>query len=1065
MSEERKLVTILFADVTGFTELGEMLDPEDVRALMGRYYTHAREIVSNHGGTLEKFIGDAIMAVFGLPHAHGDDAERALAAALALRGAVANDALLDGRLLLRMGINTGEVIATSEPTASDDFLVTGDVVNVAARLQQAANAGEIIAGERTATAAQAAFLFGEARYIEVKGKSQSLTVYPLVEARAMREVGRPPLVGRKSDLLQLELLRARVLEEQRPQLVSILAPAGTGKTRLLEEFLARLDPSDGFKIATARCLPYGQTLTYWPLRGLLSELLGDEIGKPQIVDAFVRGGHTTEDAGRLADQVLATLGIDCDEAMDRESIFITWRLLIEACGRSAPQIIVFEDLHWASDSLLDLVEHIMHPRTQVPLLIIGISRPELLDRRPTWGGGRQSFTALALQPLNEGQTRELIESLTPGMHQAIRERIIERSGGNPFFAIEMVRGMAERGMAGQAVMLNQLPDTVHAAVLARLDLLSTQEREVVQVAAVAGRTFRPATLQTVLNLELETIDAAIDRLVARNLVAPADGDAFTFRHVLIRDVAYGTLSRTERVRIHGKVAAWLEEYAAGRLDEFAELIAYHYREAVLLARQSSVLLELPIDPSHAVYYLARAGVLASRSGAFVEARNYLQSAIDIAPESERGRLYEELGDCLVHGDTVADAYRKALQHWRDGGAEDALVGVRLLRKLLMVYIRWIVTTRPSREELDRLQAEAERLAEQAGDEDECYRVRLINLFCWPDDDITNEEVTGRRETALAAAAHFEAKGDWIAFSEALDGYTALSQAIGAYEDALDALNRRLAAPELSPFERGDALNMIAKTHFSRGDYDHCIATMHEALAQLRPGEPLGHLCTTLSWAMIAALLSGRWSDLSDLSITLEEMWQQVQYDPGVAMSAHEGYMALLYMAMAHEDCAVADNAASVLHRIYPKTKAFEHSLIDAYRADDLGKLDLNLSGVAKLFIPALLFLNENGAQAPAALLEGANLYRHANDSTMPIIEISKALVAEDLVRLRTAIDNAEAQGLIPHAARMRVVLASHTGDSSQLERARSVLERLGDRQFLRRLEEVEMGLGEGMGKR
>lgn len=244
MPEERKLVTILFADVTGSTELGEILDPEDMRALMGRYYAHARRIIQEHGGTLEKFIGDAIMAVFGLPRAHGNDTERALAAALALREAIVIDPLLGGRLLLRMGVNTGEVVATSD-LSSGDFLVTGDTVNVAARLQQAASPGEIVVGERTATASQNAFLLGEVRLIEVKGKREPLRVFPLIEVRTVRLVGRPPLIGRRQDLLQLNLLGMRALEERRPQLVSIVAPAGTGKTRLLEEFLAQLDYARG----------------------------------------------------------------------------------------------------------------------------------------------------------------------------------------------------------------------------------------------------------------------------------------------------------------------------------------------------------------------------------------------------------------------------------------------------------------------------------------------------------------------------------------------------------------------------------------------------------------------------------------------------------------------------------------------------------------------------------------------------------------------------------------------------------------------------------------------------
>jgi class 3 adenylate cyclase len=333
--EERKLVTVLFADVTGSTALGEELDPEDVRALMGRYYDHARRVVETHGGTLEKFIGDAVMAIFGLPQAHGDDAERAVAAALALRTAVADDPLLGRQFTLRIGLNTGNVVATSDPVrdvAGGDFLVTGDAVNVAARLQQCAGPGEILASERTRAAAEAAFLFDTTREVEVKGKREPLRVYPVSGARDVRQVQRPPLVGRKRELAQLALLQSWAWEEHQPQLISIVAPAGTGKTRLLEEFLERLDPVDGARVAISRCLPYGQTLTYWPLRGLLEGLLG-EIARDRLIDAYAGRGTPLEDASRLADLVLRTLGIegegDLGSTSERESTFDAWRLLIE----------------------------------------------------------------------------------------------------------------------------------------------------------------------------------------------------------------------------------------------------------------------------------------------------------------------------------------------------------------------------------------------------------------------------------------------------------------------------------------------------------------------------------------------------------------------------------------------------------------------------------------------------------------------------------------------------------------------------------------------------------------
>jgi class 3 adenylate cyclase/tetratricopeptide (TPR) repeat protein len=1077
MPEEIKLVTILFADVTGSTELGEFLDPEDVRALMGRYYAHAQRVIQEHGGTLEKFIGDAVMAVFGLPRAHGNDAERALAAALVLREAIATDKLLGGRLLLRMGVNTGEVVATSE-LSGGDFLVTGDAVNVAARLQQAASPGEIVVGERTVSVAQNAFLFSKVRLIEVKGKRKPLSVFPLIEERTVRLVGRPPLIGRQQDLLQLNLLGMRALEERRPQLVSIVAPAGTGKTRLLEEFLAHLDAADRFQVATARCLPYGQMLTYWPLRGLLTDLLGDEIGKQLVANAFVRGGLTAEDAGRLADLVLATLGIEHEEAIDRESIFAAWRLLVEILVHQTARIVVFEDLHWASESLLDLVEYLMHLRTQASLLIIVLSRPELLNRRPMWGGGRRNFNAIALEPLSDAQTWELVEYLTKkggGLHDSTRELIVQRSGGNPFFAIELVRGLTERGLErGNVPTSDTLPDTVYEATLARLDLLTAGERTVLQVASVAGRTFRAATLYAVLDtFEPNELEFTLEKLLAQDLIVRGEGGTFTFGHILIRDVAYGTLSRAERVRLHGKIASWIELFAADRLDEFTELIAYHYRETVMLARQSAIPLSLPIDPSRAVYYLERAGLLASRSGAFAEALIYLQSAITIAPEEEHLRLYEQLGDAVSNSDTAIEAYRKARECWLRTAERDPLIGLQLLRKLLIESLRlhaWYETERVKKEESAELLTEAQRLIEVADNEDERWRVNIADLlwqFRWG--DITRKEVNEGRGVCMAAAAHFEAQENWVALSESLDTFTFLSWMVDAWDDALVASRRRRRIPELPAMERGDAVYMMAGTYFCQGNYSRCSEIVREALEQLRPGESAMHLLEPVVRATYSLYLSGNWTEMNEYMPILEELWEQVQYDASkatyLAMGGMSGgYLGVLNVALARKDRALADAASSVIERGLPIGDTNARSLLAALREDDPNMITLNPPNEHfegnQAAIPIIMFLSEHGIHAPQALIEGLLSWLSwytwwYTNVVIRCVEIAQALAVEDHARLAKAIDEAETHGLIPHAARMRIVLAQRTSDQTQLERARPVLERLGDRRSLRRLEEIE----------
>jgi class 3 adenylate cyclase len=1093
--EERKLVTVLFADVTDSTVLGEALDPEDVRALMSRYFQHARQIISAHGGTLEKFIGDAVMAVFGLPSAHGNDAERALAAALALRAAVEADVVLGGRLQLHAGAHTGEVVVSSDP-APGEVLVTGDATNVAARLQQAAAPGEILASARTRAATQAAMRFGEPREIRVKGKSQPLTVVPLLGSQSVRVRTLPPLVGRKRELAQLALLRDAALEERHPQLVSIVAPAGTGKTRLLEEFLAGLDPEEGWQVATARCLPYGQSVTYWPLRGLLDELLGAPFTPELVRDAFVAGGQTAADAARLTGLLLGSLGVEAGaetaQPVERVSAFAAWRLLVEALARQAPRIVVFEDLHWASDSLLDLVEHVTHPRTRAALLIVVLSRPELLDRRPTWGGGTRNFTVLALDTLGETQTRQLVDRLVPeSVANSMRARIVERSGGNPFFAIELSRGLAERlgegrdangGAAGPETLPEALPETVHEAVLARLDQLSEPERAVLQAAAVAGRTFRPLTVRAALpERDPAVIADALEGLLARDVVALAEGSeeaqeegAYTFRHILFRDVAYATLARSERVRLHLAVARWLEEFAAGRLDEFVELLAYHYREAATLAAQAVTPLSVDVDSERAVHYLVRAGELAGRAGLLAAAIAHVRAAIALAPADEHPRLYELLGDCAFQGEPALEGYQRALELWRAQGASDVqpdvqpdpLTGARLLRKLLVVYWGWagVATSDISFEELEALHAEALRLAEAAGDEDELWLVRIapLNALARPGPrDRRERECT----IAAAAVAHFERRDDWPSLYLALDSYASYAITLGEYEQAIAASRRCLQWPNLPDWARTNALGMIVSTYAYQGDSDACLAETQEALAQVRPGQPVGGLVQAVGMAAYVAYASGRWSDLDWLREALARVWEELQQVPGRERLGpiFVSVLVLLEVALARDDHPGADAAAGILERILNvshRATPARRALVAAYLADDPARLDLDglkptptsneawwaLKMLTERGLPGLDWLIESGRNETLVFSWTAL----ANDA--------HALAAGDDTALAAAIDDAEAHDLIVHTARMRIVLAQRTNDRAQLERARQVLERLGDRKFLRRLEEVEGAL-------
>lgn len=1061
MSEERKLVTVLFADVTGSTSLGEALDPEDVRALMGRYYEHAREVIGSYGGTLEKFIGDAVMAVFGLPVAHGDDAERALAAALALRAVIRQDEFLGGSFQLRMGINTGEVMATTD-TARSDFLVTGDTVNVAARLEQNANPDEIVVSERTAHAARMAFVFEEPREVQVKGKQLPLRVFPLKEKRATRLVGRPPLVGRKQDILQLEILRERTLEEERPQFVSIIAPAGTGKTRLLEEFLARLDPGDGFRIATARCLPYGETMAYLPLQALLHELLEAEVSRELVMASFARGGYRADDTARLAGHVLATLGREGGGNAERELIFNAWRLLIESLTYQTPHIIVFENLQWASESLLDLVEHISSLRASTSLLLIALSRPELLDRRPNWGGGRQSFTSLALQPLSDRRTSELIKRLAPDLPGDVSMKIAESAAGNPFFAQELVRGLAERGLAGASATPDVLPDTVRAAVLARLDLLSKAEREVLQVASVANRTFTPALFQSVLStFNIEAIRTALDGLLARDMLAPAAGGAFTFHHILVLDVTYDTLSRAERIRLHKAIAAYLLEEAGEQLDECAELLAYHYYRAVQLSRMSAVLQKLEVETERAIKFQVRAGELASRSGASGEALAYFQNAIDLAGDAEKVELYEKLGDSLTRELKlkIREAYQLAIACWRTLPDRSDLVGARLIRKLLMSSLRLSFTSGLSSEEGDALWQEGLHLAEQAEDMSELWRMRAVSIFRqdkWRmlgvEEMRQSEEIRTLKQLAVESASYFEQQQDWEALSEILDGYSGIQFRCGENSEASISIQRRLQLTGLSFNERVDATSSFIAVSMLCGDYDASIQMMARTLDTLRPGEPLEVFANTLNGPIWALYMTGRWSEVARFQQAQDEIWRRTQNLEEAGLALVGSYQALLLIALSREDQAEVEAMEAMVRQIMlPFTAMYRDGDFSQF---EVGKRGTNLAGLL------MMFFSEHEQLPPEEVMQQGDYY--ADDITLRATNVVEALRADDNQALARAIDEAEEHQLVVHAAHMRIVLAKRAGDRSQLERARPVLERLEDRLYLRKLHEVEEMLNKGV---
>ncbi len=581
------MATVLFADLVGSTELAGSQDPERTRVLLDRFYDAMAAEIERAGGTVEKFVGDAVMAAFGAPAAQEDHAERALHAALAMQRRLGE--LFGDRLALRIGVNTGEVVVGRAREGSS--FVTGDAVNVGARLEQAAAPGEILVGERTAAAVRGAFELEEPRTIDAKGKPGGVVCRRLVRALSLmrpRGVGglRRAFVGRESELQQLRDAYARVASDGEPHLVTIVADAGVGKTRLVRElwgWLAEQEPQPLQR--TGRCLSYGRGITYWALAEVLREHFGIlELDPPEVV------------ADRLGERRFLglTLGLDVAEELHplvaRERLHDSWVGFLEELVRERPAVVLIEDVHWAEDDLCDLLETLVG-QVRGPLLLLATARPELLERRPGWGGARRNSSQLLLEALPPAEAGRLLDELLGvDVPASVRDVIVERAEGNPFFVEELLstlidRGLLERRNGGwSCAELPEdfhVPDTVQAVLAARIDLLPAAEKAALQAASVIGRVFWTGPVYELV----EGASPDFGLLVARDFVRRRSGSSVTgereyaIKHALTREVAYGSLPKAKRAQLHAAFADWLERSSEGG-DEHASLLAHHYAEAV-----------------------------------------------------------------------------------------------------------------------------------------------------------------------------------------------------------------------------------------------------------------------------------------------------------------------------------------------------------------------------------------------------------------------------------------------------------------------------------------------------
>ncbi|HST87967.1 MAG TPA: adenylate/guanylate cyclase domain-containing protein, partial [Ktedonobacterales bacterium] len=746
-TEQRRVVSVLFADVTGSTAMADAMDAEDVRSLLGAFFARMARAIHRHGGTVEKYIGDAVMAVFGLPIAHEDDPIRAVRAALDMQAALRDyneqrRAMDAGavELQMRIGINTGEVVAASGAAEGRDFLITGDPVNVAARLQQTAAPGGILVGPRTYRGTTGAVVYRALAPITVRGKSRPIRVWEavsLVEQEAApspRPRGvqgvRTPLVGRDAELSLLRALYARVVGERRPHLVTIVGAPGVGKTRLAREFIetTRAEDAAGGRsplFLHGRCPQYGEAITYWPLSEMLRALGGftamdaPETARRKLLAAVrealrMAGRDEDADAETLAAYLGYTIGIETPERRQallpgesqqmQEGLFRAWRVFFEALAARRPLLLLVDDIQWADDILLDLLEYVAAKAGEVSLLMICPARPELLERRPGWGGGRRNYVILGLEALTDGDAERLVRELLPGddVPERLRRGILRKGEGNPFYFEEIVRMLVDRGIlvrdeatgnwriapeweGSEELYDPAIPDTVQGVLAARLDLLSEPERDVLQHAAVIGRYFWPEALIALHPHLRDQLGAALEALRAKDLiheserseasVAPTGVQLYTFNHALTREVTYATIPRTRRAHEHQQVAKFLEGLAKGREAEFADVIAQHYRQYYAqanLSRERNGARRLAVRDK-VVHYLTLAGEQAAGRHAGAKAARYFTDALALLEEDARAedvparvQLYMRRGDAhwsLLRGDEAWADYREALRLW------------------------------------------------------------------------------------------------------------------------------------------------------------------------------------------------------------------------------------------------------------------------------------------------------------------------------------------------------------------------------------------------------------------
>ena len=1007
--EVRKTVTIVFSDLKGSTALGERLDSESLREVLSHYFSQMQAVLERHGGTVEKFIGDAIMAVFGLPVLHEDDAVRAVRAAAEMQQTLerVNERLMRTHgvsLENRTGVNTGEVVAGD--VTHGQRLVTGDAVNVAARLEQNAAAMEVLVGASTYRLVRDAVTVEAVEPLELKGKSERMPAYRLLSVSRDEGVSRrhdTPIVGRERELAALAHALEQAREDRRCHVVTVVAPAGVGKSRLLREFL---DRSRGLTAQVrGRCLSYGDGITFWPLAEMAREAAAIDNDDSLEVAIKKLGALMGPGADDATERIAAAIGFS-DRSFPVQETFWAARRMIEILGREEPLVAIVDDIHWAEDTFLDLLRSLAESVEDTPVVLLCSARPELLHDHSSWFEDPSMLT-IRLEPLSAEESSHVVENLLggTGVEEAIRDRIIHAADGNPLFVEQMLSmliddGVVRRNAKGSWTLVSEIgsfdiPPTINALLSARLDRLGAIERTVIQRGAVIGQIFfRGAVEDLVPESVREHVAESLSRLVAKELVGPdestfAGHEAFRFAHILIRDAAYQAMLKRERAELHERFVDWVEAVAPDRVLEFEEIRGYHLEQAhrirVDLAPGDERAVALG---RRAAGYLASAGERALARGDMPAAATLLRRAAALLPSDDTSapRLLLQAGEALIEAGDFELAERvlgEVLQAAAVAGDRALETNARMVRLLLR--------TSSAPEGVDsEIEAEVQRalpLLEDLEDHEGLTRAwRLLTIAHWEACRWGTAQVTAERMIEHARKAGNQMLVNRLRPTLAtcvLYGPMPVPEAIELCEELLATADED---------RKGEAMAQLALAHLEamRGDFDRARDLYARSRASL---EELG-------WRLHAAVTS-----ISSGPI------EMLAGDPVAAeRELHRDAEALESMGDKYYLSTTAGFLAEALYRQDRLDEAERYAkLCEELSAPE----DVSSQFLWRCVRGKILARAGRHSEAEATVREGVRLIREAEDPD------SQATAILDLAEvLRLAGDNDEARRQTEEAVRL-----------------------------------------------